>query len=166
VEYRLRESQRDDFDTLWKIDQQCFPPGIAYSRMELAFYMRRKNAFTLLAESTDPIPGRRARDPLPVAGFLVAEAGKRGLGHLITIDVIPAARRSGVGSTLLSAAEARLGAQQCNSLYLETAVDNVGAFTFYKRHGYVLIKTIPRYYSTGVDAFVLCKQLHSSGSGD
>jgi len=30
---------------------------------------------------------------------------------------------------------------------------------FYKRHGYSVVKTIPRYYSNGVDALVLQKDL-------
>ena len=42
---------------------------------------------------------------------------------------------------------------------LETAVDNVPALSFYKRHGYNVIRTWPRYYSNGVDALVLKKEL-------
>ena len=33
------------------------------------------------------------------------------------------------------------------------------ALAFYKRHEYSVVKTIPRYYSNGVDAFVLEKEL-------
>jgi len=93
-----------------------------------------------------------------VAGFIVAEA-ERGSGHIITIDVVAGARRSGVGSLLLCSAEDRLGASRCRSVQLETAVDNVSALSFYKRHGYSVVKTFPRYYSNGVDALVLEKGL-------
>jgi ribosomal protein S18 acetylase RimI-like enzyme len=41
-------------------------------------------------------------------------------------------------------------------------VDNRDALAFYKRHGYYLIKTVPRYYSNGVDALVLEKDLLSA----
>jgi ribosomal protein S18 acetylase RimI-like enzyme len=34
---------------------------------------------------------------------------------------------------------------------------------FYKRHGYEVVKTIPRYYSNGVDALVLRKELEAAG---
>jgi ribosomal protein S18 acetylase RimI-like enzyme len=44
---------------------------------------------------------------------------------------------------------------------LETAVDNTAAVSFYKRHRYNVIKTLPRYYSNGVDAFVMKKDLLS-----
>ena len=73
--------------------------------------------------------------------------------------MVAAARRAGVGSLLLRAAEDRLRCAQCPSVGLETAVDNVSALAFYKRHGYSVIETLPRYYSNGVDALVLEKNL-------
>jgi ribosomal protein S18 acetylase RimI-like enzyme len=42
---------------------------------------------------------------------------------------------------------------------LETAVDNVAALSFYKRRGYNVIQTVSRYYSSGVDALLLEKDL-------
>ena len=60
---------------------------------------------------------------------------------------------------LLTAAEERLRTAGCRNVHLETAVDNVPALAFYKRHGYNLEKTAPRYYSNGVDAFMLKKDL-------
>jgi [ribosomal protein S18]-alanine N-acetyltransferase len=172
VPFTTRDFQPADFDTLWRIDQDCFPPGISYSRTELKTYMRRRGSFTLVAEEAArpaadvPDLGKDGKyfPPIlsassPIAGFIVAEADHRGSGHIITIDVINAARRSGVGSLLLLASEDRLRAARCRSVELETAVDNVSALAFYKRHGYNVIQTFPRYYSNGVDALVLKKEL-------
>ena len=50
-------------------------------------------------------------------------------------------------------------AQGCVSIYLETAVDNEAALKFYKRHGYFVLKTIPRYYQDKIDALLLGKHL-------
>jgi len=80
-------------------------------------------------------------------------------GHIITIDVIAAARRSGVGSSLLRAAEERLQAEGSRAVGLETAVDNLAALSFYKRHGYSVVRTWPRYYANGIDALVMRKEL-------
>lgn len=169
VPFTIRDFQPADFDTLWRIDQHCFPPGISYSRAELKLYIQRRGSFTLLAvnalPTADPDSGntRKNSSPTPhpnpsVAGFIVGEVN-RSTGHIITIDVVANARRAGVGSLLLRAAEARLQAAHCRSVGLETAVDNTSALSFYKRHAYHVIKTHPRYYANGVDALVLQKDL-------
>jgi [ribosomal protein S18]-alanine N-acetyltransferase len=119
-------------------------------------YMRRLRSFTLVAERIEE--GIQGGSGIPV-GFIVAEAGRPKAGHIITIDVLEEARRSGLGSRLLAAAEERLGDAGCRAVFLETAVDNRAALAFYKRHEYCLVKTLPRYYSNGVDAFMLKKEL-------
>jgi len=161
VAFTIRDFRPADFETLWRIDQDCFPPGISYSQAELRAYMRRRGSFTLLAvkDTTSKYSPASASADGSVGGFIVAEADNRGSGHIITIDVVKAARRSGVGSLLLQAAEDRLRAARCRSVELETAVDNVSALSFYKRHGYSVIKIFPGYYSNGVDALVLQKDL-------
>jgi [ribosomal protein S18]-alanine N-acetyltransferase len=151
----IRDFKPEDFDTLWRLDQLCFPPGIAYSRPELKSYIRHRGAFTLVA--TDQEKDKKVETKNDVQGFIVVHRGVT--GHVITIDVNAAARRAGVGSLLLRAAEDRLRASGCESVGLETAVDNLPALSFYKRHGYSVIRTWPRYYANGVDALVLLKDL-------
>ena len=146
----IRDFQPGDFETLWRMDQECFPPGIAYSKPELKAYVRHRGSFTLVATNSDD--GK-------AAGFIVVHEGPT--GHVITIDVIAAARRSGVGSVLLQAAEDRLRATGSRAVGLETAVDNLAALSFYKRRGYSVVRTWPRYYSNGVDALVMKKDLTS-----
>ena len=161
VEFTVRDFRTEDFDALWRIDQACFPPGISYSRLELATYMRRRGSFTFVTEAAQNSrpgtePGVQAS---AIVGFIVGEVGRTHTGHIITIDVVDAARRSGIGSRLLAAAEERLRSASCGTVTLETAVNNQSALAFYKRHGYFLVKTIPRYYSNDMDAFVLEKAL-------
>ena len=147
VMFLVRDAKPEEFETLWQIDQECFPPGIAYSRRELKTYILRRTAFTLVAEDRNHA----------IAGFVVACGGP--VGHIITIDVLPAARRAGAGSLLLQTAENRLLESGSRAVRLETAVDNAPALSFYKRHGYSVISTSPRYYPNGVDALVLRKEL-------
>lgn len=170
MRFTVRDFRPADFNTLWAIDQSCFDPEIAYSRYELQVYLRRPGAFTLVAESGEDNPHFPADAALsksrPVndqstLGFIVAESSRRGIGHIITIDVRPIARRHHIGSTLLAAAENRLRAAKCQAVRLETAVDNASAISFYKRHGYDVIKVIPHYYSNGLDALLLEKALLS-----
>jgi ribosomal-protein-alanine N-acetyltransferase len=161
VPFVLRDYRPEDFDPLWRLDQECFPPGIAYSRHELKSYLGHAGSFTLVAEALvvgRPIAEKPIADDAGtahIAGFIVAHPGPT--GHIITIDVRTSARRSGLGSLLLTAAEERLQASGSHAVGLETAVDNLPALSFYKRHGYSVIRTRPRYYSNGVDALVLKK---------
>lgn len=165
MNFVLRDFRREDFDSLWRIDQACFAPGIAYSRLELAAYIRLRGSLTMVAEPLPSGDETNAKTDVvatpTILGFIVAQARRRGIGHILTIDVPPASRRFGVGSRLLNTAEDRLRVAGCHSIVLETAVDNSSALAFYKRHGYSVAKTIPRYYSNGVDAFVLEKELPS-----
>lgn len=167
VRFTIRKYRPADFRTLWEIDQSCFPPGIAYTPFELRTYINRRASFTLVAEGENSGftsgTGEDEAGSTAILGFLVAERSRRS-GHIITIDVSSGARRFKVGSALLADAEERLREWNCNTVQLETAVDNISALSFYKRHGYCVIKTIPRYYSNGVDALLLEKDLLSPPS--
>jgi [ribosomal protein S18]-alanine N-acetyltransferase len=173
VQFTIRDYRSDDFNTLWAIDQSCFDPEIAYSRYELQVYLRRPGAFTLVADTNERAP-ESSKNDLPakdgppshssILAFVVAESSRRGMGHIVTIDVRPTARRHHIGSALLDAAEIRLRAKKCHAVRLETAVDNASAISFYKRHGYDVIKVIPHYYSNGVDALLFEKNLLSRDS--
>jgi [ribosomal protein S18]-alanine N-acetyltransferase len=166
VRFAIRAYRPEDFRRLWEIDQSCFPPGISYSQFELKTYIRHPSSFTLVAEQTgsdqSAVQGKEEKtQTAEVLGFLVANRAASGRGHIITIDVRESGRRFGIGSALLNSAEEQFRAAHCAVVRLETAVDNVAALSFYKRHGYTVIKSIPRYYSNGVDALLLEKDLHS-----
>ena len=163
MSFRIRQFQKADFDTLWRIDQACFDPQLAYSKPEMAFYIRRPGSFTLVAEGegreTEGNGGIPAAIPeCGILGFIVAET-RRARGHIITIDVVAEARRSGVGSALLQAAEEQLLRAGAVAVVLETPVNNEPAICFYKQKGYFVEKTVAGYYSNQLDALVMTKEL-------
>ena len=171
MRFTVRQYRLEDFNTLWAIDQSCFDPEIAYSRYELQVYLRRPGAFTLVADmdgqAQEPLKNAPLANDDPanqssILGFIITESSRRGIGHIITIDVRPEARRHHIGSALLDGAEKRLRAANCDTVRLETAVDNASALSFYKRHGYDVVKVIPHYYSNGLDALLLEKNLLST----
>jgi ribosomal protein S18 acetylase RimI-like enzyme len=112
--------------------------------------MGRPGSFTLVAEAESGIQG-----------FVVAET-RRKTGHIITIDVVAEARRTGVGSALLQAAEEQLLQSGAASVELETPVNNDAAIRFYKQKGYFVEKTVAGYYSGELDALVMSKELQHS----
>ncbi len=145
----LRAFKPSDLDTLCEIDCACFPPGISYSRSEMAEYVGGKRSRTWVAQ-----------DDNRIVGFLIAEGDDQG-SHIITVDVAPEWRRRGVATVLMDAAEEWAREQGAELIYLETAEDNIVAQRFYGQRGYKKIDTIEHYYSNGAAAWVMTKKLRS-----
>lgn len=152
--FRLRAYDKSDFEHLYKLDQVCFPPGIAYSRAELSSYIARKNSFTLVAEYPE---GKTAAEK--IAGFVTVELTHNSYGHVITIDTRPQFRRQGLGTLLIEGAEKKIKDKEGFMVALEVAVDNAAAISFYKRHKYNVLKTLPRYYNGDLDGLLMTKRL-------
>ena len=151
MKWELRDYDSADFEQLWRLDQACFSPAIAYSRAELAHYLGSPNATCLLA-----VKGKQT------LGFIVGHHARQYLGHIVTLDVDASARRSGLGSVLITALEARLSGQGCRSVVLEVAVDNHAAIAFYKKHRYAVLKTLSRYYPAELDGLMMGKTLSAN----
>jgi len=143
----LRAYQPDDFDALYKLDQSCFPRGIAYSKTTLRYFLSLASAECLLAVEDED-----------VAGFIFSEVDGP-LAHIITLDVAESHRRSGVGSLLLNAAETNLSAQGVRTVFLETAVNNHAAVNFWSLHGYIKKGILKRYYLKRIDGYEMRKTL-------
>jgi ribosomal-protein-alanine N-acetyltransferase len=158
VEFVIRPYRAADFERLWHIDQACFPAGIAYSQMELSGFITRRNAITVVAEQANGDHGP-ASSPEAIAGFAVAQPYRKS-GRILTLDVLPEARRTGLGSRLMLECEARLRTRGCSDIYLETAVDNEAAIKLYHKMGYRILRTLPGYYHAhGLDAFLMGREL-------
>lgn len=152
--FRLRDYDPADFEVLWELDQRCFSQDIAYSRQELAYYLRDKSAICVLA----------CRET-QVAGFVLGHVKRGHVGHIVTLDVDASARRSGLGSTLMQSIEERFRAAHCDAMLLEVAVNNEPALAFYKKHGFNVLKTLRRYYPGELDGLLMGKKLGTSCFG-
>jgi [ribosomal protein S18]-alanine N-acetyltransferase len=148
----IRPYQASDLDALYHLDQVCFPPGVAYSRAEIAGYLRRSDSKAWIAEAS-------AGSPPEIAGFVIASCDRRRQGHIITLDVAPAWRRRAVGSMLMDTAEAWVRRRGGTAVYLETAEDNLTAQAFYLHRGYSRLQRIEDYYGKGQAAFLMGKEI-------
>jgi len=179
----LRDYRLGDFEELYRIDTDCFEPGIAYSRGELQSYIQRKQSFCIIAEpeaeaaavESTVDPGQmkqRAAESASVAaeaaagkrkeriaGFVVVELQRQAIGHVITLDVRRDFRRHHLGTLLMQAAEERVRKLSGFMMELETAVNNAAALAFYERHRYKILRRLPRYYANNLDALFMTKRL-------
>jgi [ribosomal protein S18]-alanine N-acetyltransferase len=149
----LRKYRPGDFDRLIEIDEACFVEGIAYSPDEMRYFLAQSSALTLIGTEDGKIQG-----------FIIADRyrqrrGSHFMGRIITIDVAPPAQHSGLGTLLLTSAETELRQTGCDYVSLEVAVDNDSALRFYKKHGYFVLKVLPRYYLDSIDGLLMGKKL-------
>jgi ribosomal protein S18 acetylase RimI-like enzyme len=144
----LRDYRRSDFESMWKLDQACFPRGIAYSKSELRAFLSAKTAETIVVERDDHI-----------IAFVLGWRQDRTDGHVITLDVTTAARRRGLGRRLMTELERRFRAAGIRRMQLETAVTNTIAVRFYEGLGYRKTARLRSHYGPGLDAWRMRKQL-------
>ena len=145
---QLRPFRSSDLETLSAIDRSCFPASVAYSRQELESFITQPDSRTWVAVEGDT-----------VLGFLVADRRSKDVGHVITIDVLEAWRRRGVGNQLMAAVEHWAETLALRLIYLETAENNVAAQRFYEARGYRRAKMLHDYYANGAAAWVMVKRL-------
>ena len=149
----VRKYQAGDFKRLLEIDQSCFIEGIAYSAMELRYFLAMPSAISLVGVNESVILG------FIIADLFRPRRASRSVGKIITIDVSPKAQHIGLGTLLMTSAEHELKQAGCDYVSLEVAVDNDSALSFYKKHGYSVLKILPRYYLDSIDGLLMGKRL-------
>lgn len=155
---QVRKYEPTDFERLLEIDQSCFIEGIAYSEQELRYFLAAPTAISLVGAN---LVGANDEN---ILGFIIADRfrprrASRSVGKVITIDVAPSAQHIGLGTLLMNSAERELKQAGCDYVSLEVAVDNDSALSFYKKHGYSVLKVLPRYYLDSIDGLLMGKRL-------
>ncbi len=151
VPFTIRPYQKADLARLHAIDQICFPPTIAYTLTELRVYLSGRRAIGLVAEASREI-----------AGFAVGRIERNILAHVITLDILPEARRNGIGRALMEGLHSEFARLGATHVFLEVSVNNLGARLFYEKLGYRFLELLPGYYSDGTDACLMIRPVTGS----
>jgi len=92
-------------------------------------------------------------------GQVVGSAGLLAIGEtaqILTVGVLPAARRQGIGEQLVQALVAEASRRRAIEVLLEVRIDNAAARQLYAKLGFEVIGTRRGYYEQGrVDAVVM-----------
>lgn len=121
-----------------------------WSGAEIAKLMENQAVFALVARTGDEM-----------RGFVMAWAAA-GDAELITVAVVPEARRQGVGVSLVTAAGVAALVRGAASMHLEVAEDNAAARALYLKLGYEEAGRRHAYYAGeggSVDAIVMRRTL-------
>jgi ribosomal-protein-alanine N-acetyltransferase len=121
----------------------------AWSEQDIATMLNNPSAFALVAGGAEP------------HGFAIAWAAA-GDAELLTVAVVPEARRRGVGAALVTAAGVAALMRGAATMHLEVAEDNAPARALYAKLGYEEAGRRSAYYAGAegrVDAIVMRRRL-------
>jgi ribosomal-protein-alanine N-acetyltransferase len=139
---KIRQFRAADLDTLCRIDRICFSGDIAFSRAELSFYLNHPKSIARVATRAGLI-----------LGFVLARIESPVIAHIITLDIVPEARRHGIGTCLMEVLHEILAGKGVKTAYLEVATDNVAAQRLYEKMNYRYLATLSGYYHEKADAY-------------
>lgn len=127
-------------ELLAALHARCFAE--AWPRESIAKLLATPGAFALVAvEAGEPI------------GLAIARAAA-GEAEILTLGVLPEARRRGAGRALVAAVEREAQTRGAEALFLEVAEDNLAARALYLERGFAQVGRRPAYYGAR-DALVL-----------
>jgi ribosomal-protein-alanine N-acetyltransferase len=120
-----------------------------WSEADIAGMLANQTAFALLSSSDF------------LQGFIIAWAAA-GDAEVLTVAVVPEARRRGVATTLINAASVAALVRGAATMHLEVAENNTPARALYAKLGYQEVGVRPAYYpgvGGAVDAIVMRRTL-------
>lgn len=79
--------------------------------------------------------------------------------EILSIGVVPSARRSGTASALLQIIEQDIKQLGVKTIFLEVDESNIPAIELYKKTGFFNVGRRPHYYDNGHDAIIMKKEI-------
>jgi len=144
-----------DLDTLFPYEQEMFGSESWTRAGYLAELADTETRYYVVAEESGAVVGS--------AGLMViAETAQ-----VMTVGVLPPARRRGIGEQLLQTLLLEARRRQAEEVLLEVRMDNLAARTLYERAGFTIIGTRRGYFDRGrVDALVMRLALTGPAGGE
>ncbi len=154
--FKLRKFGPDDLQDVMQINRICLPEN--YTDMFfMDLYERFPQTFIVAEENGQIIGYIMSRIEVGISNFGLGGLVKK--GHVVSIAVMPQARRKGAASALIKAAMDGMCYYKAKQIYLEVRVTNDAGINLYKKLGLEVTRTISGYYSDGEDAYVMTKKL-------
>ena len=150
--FRIRNYLAQDLSKLHEIDNACFAPDIAFSKAEMVSHLRHHNSITRIAELSGT-----------VVGFVVGRVDGPLFSHVLTLDVLPGARRSKIGTSLMRALHSEFRKRHVLWTVLEVKASDLGARQFYEKLDYRYVETVRGYYNGREDALRMVRTMTREG---
>jgi len=153
-DYTLRGFGPADLDAVMNINRVCLPENYA-PYFFLDTFNTLPDAFIVAQSQTQVVGYIMCRVEHGFSDLRKLRFARK--GHIVSVAVMPEYRNLGMGYSLVQQALSALSARHIDECYLEVRVGNFPAINLYKKMGFEVSRTIPRYYFDGSDAYVMSK---------
>lgn len=150
----IRDAEQSDLGSIVDIERESFDQPWPYT----AFERFLDEPGFLIATRDDGVVGYVVGDVTPNFG--------RDIGHVKDLAVADAARRRGIGRSLLVRSLVALAVAGAEVVKLEVRESNDPARTLYRDVGFDVARRVRRYYRDGEDALVMVLDVAEWREGD
>jgi len=154
--FNLRKFAPNDLQSVMQINRETLPENYTdYFFMDLHEHFAE--TFVVAEEDHTIVGYIMCRIEVGLSNFGLGGLIRK--GHVVSIAVLPQARRKGVAQALINTALEGMRFYKAKQCYLEVRVTNDAGVALYKKLGFDVSRTVHGYYSDGEDAYVMSKKL-------
>ena len=154
--FTIRKFKEDDLQSVIEINRETLPENYTdYFFLDL--YERFPETFIVAEEERKIVGYIMCRVEVGLSNFGLGGLVRK--GHVVSIAVLPRARRKGVAQALINMALEGMRFYKAKQCYLEVRVTNDAGVKLYTKLGFEISRTVHGYYSDGEDAYVMSKKL-------
>ncbi len=145
---KIRRARLSDIDCLMGLEERGFSSD-RFSRNQFRYLISRARATVLVVELEKRLVGQAT---------LLWRRNIQSV-RLYNIVVDPAMQGKGIGRKLMEMVEKEARKNKCLRINLEVRADNESAIGLYEKYGYYCLREVPDYYSDGMAAIKMRKDL-------
>ncbi|MCL1965775.1 MAG: GNAT family N-acetyltransferase [Candidatus Bathyarchaeota archaeon] len=156
IQCNIRKFTPNDLQSIMHINRVCLPENYT-DFFFIDLHQRYPETFILAEENGKYLGYIMCRIEMGLSNLGLGGLTRK--GHVVSIAVMPQARRRGVARAVINRAIEGMKYYKAKQAFLEVRVTNEPAISLYKKLDFEISRTINGYYSDGEDAYVMTKKI-------
>jgi ribosomal-protein-alanine N-acetyltransferase len=152
----IRKFAPNDLQSIMQINRVCLPENYT-DFFFIDLHQRYPETFIIAEENGKYLGYIMCRIEMGLSNLGLGGLTRK--GHVVSIAVMPQARRRGVARAVINRAIEGMKYYKAKQAFLEVRVTNEPAISLYKKLDFEISRTINGYYSDGEDAYVMTKKI-------
>lgn len=151
--FTIRQFHPDDIKEVVSVNLRCLPENYP-DQFFMGLYYHAPKAFFVAEYEGEVIGYIMCRIERGISGFGRMPVKK---GHIVSVAVLHALRRKGIGIALINAGMEGMMSYGASEFFLEVRKTNEEAIAVYEKLGYNVRRVLRGYYRDGEDAYLMAK---------